>query len=89
MDEILKSDIIFWNGPLGVIEHEIYKKGSERIAMFLQNLKDKKIIVGGGETASLFDKNRNNIYISTGGGALLEYIQNGTNMYGLRAFTKL
>ena len=89
MDEILKSDIIFWNGPLGVIEHEIYKKGSEQIAMFLQNLKDKKIIVGGGETASLFDKNRNDIYISTGGGALLEYIQKGTNMYGLKAFTKL
>ena len=89
MEEILKSDIIFWNGPLGVIEHEIYKKGSEQIAMFLQNLKDKKIIIGGGETASLFDKNRNDIYISTGGGALLEYIQKGTNMSGLKAFTKL
>ena len=35
------------------------------------------------------NKNNNDIYVSTGGGALLDYIQNGTNMYGLKAFTKL
>lgn len=89
MEEVLKSDIIFWNGPLGVIEHEIYKKGSIRLATFLQNIKNKKIIIGGGETATLFNKDNNDIYVSTGGGALLDYIQNGTNMYGLKAFTKL
>ena len=65
------------------------KKGSVRLATFLQNIKNKKIIIGGGETATLFDKNNNDIYVSTGGGALLDYIQNGTNMYGLKAFTKL
>lgn len=89
MEEIINSDIIFWNGPLGVIEHDIYKKGSVRLATFLQNISNKKIIIGGGETATLFNKNNNDIYVSTGGGALLDYIQNGTNMYGLHAFTKL
>ena len=89
MEEIIRSDIIFWNGPLGVIEHDIYKKGSIRLATFLQNITNKKIIIGGGETATLFDKKNNDIYVSTGGGALLDYIQNGTNMYGLKAFTKL
>lgn len=89
MEEIIQSDIIFWNGPLGVIEHDIYKKGSIRLATFLQNIKGKKIVIGGGETATLFDKYNNDIYVSTGGGALLDYIQNGTNMYGLKAFTKL
>jgi 3-phosphoglycerate kinase len=89
MEEIIQSDIIFWNGPLGVIEHDIYKKGSIRLATFLQNITNKKIIIGGGETATLFDKKNNDIYVSTGGGALLDYIQNGTNMYGLKAFTKL
>ena len=87
--EIDEASIIFWNGPLGVIEHPIYKQGSHKIASYLKTLQNKKIIIGGGETASLFDKdNNNNIYISTGGGALLEYIQKGTTMVGLQAFTK-
>ena len=46
MDEILKSDIIFWNGPLGVIEHEIYKKGSEQTVLRqASNLPESKISV--------------------------------------------
>ena len=88
ISEIDEANIIFWNGPLGVIEHEVYKKGSIRIASYLKTLKNKKIIIGGGETASLFDKENNDIYISTGGGALLEYIQKGTHMIGLNAMTK-
>ena len=54
---------------------------------------NKKIIIGGGETASLFINSTNsnkNIYISTGGGALLEYLQNkilyNTNLVGLQRF---
>ena len=75
---IQSSDIIFWNGSLGVIEHEDYKKGSLELLDFLFNQKNKTIIIGGGETASLIiDKNNlGNIYVSTGGGALLEYLQN-------------
>lgn len=72
------SDIIFWNGSLGVIEHEFYIAGSIELLNFLCEQKDKLIIIGGGETSSLIkDKNENsNIYVSTGGGALLEYLQN-------------
>ena len=75
---IQSSDIIFWNGSLGVIEHEDYKKGSLELLDFLFNQKNKTIIIGGGETASLIkDKtNLENVYVSTGGGALLEYLQN-------------
>jgi len=88
--EIDEASIIFWNGPLGVIEHPIYKQGSIKVADYLKTLSHKKIIIGGGETASLFNKEeaRENIYISTGGGALLEYIQKGTQMVGLQSFTK-
>ena len=56
--------------------------------------KNKKIIIGGGETASIFNKDKANsdifsdIYISTGGGVLLEYIEKGTSLVGLKAFTK-
>jgi phosphoglycerate kinase len=75
---IKSSDIIFWNGSLGVIEHEDYKKGSLELLDFLFQQKDKTVIIGGGETASLItDKTGlKNVYVSTGGGALLEYLQN-------------
>jgi glyceraldehyde 3-phosphate dehydrogenase len=75
---INSSDIIFWNGSLGVIEHEFYKAGSVELLHFLCEQKDKLIIIGGGETASLIKdkKESDNIYVSTGGGALLEYLQN-------------
>lgn len=83
--EVLKlaeeSDVIFWNGSLGKIEDERYRKGSDTFVNYLLSdaCANKQIIIGGGETASLFDKtalvNKNNIYVSTGGGALLEFLQ--------------
>ena len=72
------ADVIFWNGPLGVINHPEYRKGSVELLDYLIKQKNKQIIIGGGETSSLVtDKLENsNIYVSTGGGALLEYLQN-------------
>ncbi len=107
-----KFDIIFWNGSLGVIEDERYSKGSEYLVKCLEELREKTVIIGGGETASLitdksYDKNihisvdgaiiedssRNkakHMYVSTGGGALLEYLQNkilyNTNLVGLELY---
>ena len=90
LDLIDKSDIIFWNGSLGIIEDERYVKGSLLLVDILKKCTTKKIIIGGGETASLFINSTNsnkNIYISTGGGALLEYLQNqilyNTSLVGL------
>jgi len=75
---IKESDIVFWNGSLGVIEHEEYRKGSLELLDFLFQQKEKTIIIGGGETASLIQDKTclKNVYVSTGGGALLEYLQN-------------
>ena len=75
---VKNADIIFWNGSLGVIENEFYRQGSLELLDYLNKQKDKTIIIGGGETSSLIkNKNENsNIYVSTGGGALLEYLQN-------------
>jgi glyceraldehyde 3-phosphate dehydrogenase len=72
------ADIIFWNGSLGVIENEFYRQGSLKLLDFFSKQKGKTIIIGGGETSSLIEnKNENShIYVSTGGGALLEYLQN-------------
>ena len=78
-----QSDIIFWNGSLGVIEHEEYSRGSKQVVEYLEMSKNKLVIIGGGETASLFQNTASNkhIYVSTGGGALLEYLQNKV-LYG-------
>jgi phosphoglycerate kinase len=85
-------DIIFWNGSLGVIEDSKYAAGSISLLNALEVLVDKTVIIGGGETASLVeDKNKNpHIYVSTGGGALLEHLQNkilyNSNLVGLEIF---
>ena len=90
-------DIVFWNGSLGVIEHDFYKKSSVDLVDYLQSKKNIQVIIGGGETGSLVpnsEKNNieSNIYISTGGGALLEYIQEklntNKNLVGLKMYEK-
>jgi len=89
---LTEFDIIFWNGSLGVIEDIKYSTGSINLLNTLELMVDKTIIIGGGETASLVaDKNKNpHIYVSTGGGALLEYLQNkilyNSNLVGLEIF---
>ena len=74
---------------MGVIEHETYKSGSIELMIHLNNQTNKTIIIGGGETASLINKT-SNMHVSTGGGALLEYLQakivTGKNIIGLNIF---
>ena len=79
IEECNKADIIFWNGTLGIVENEYYKLGSE-IIYYLKELQNKKIIIGGGDTAGFVNKHNNNknfYHISTGGGASIDYIANG------------
>lgn len=72
-----KSNTIFWNGPVGMYEEKPFDNGTKEICECLKKLDCKKII-GGGDTASAI----NNLgyassmtYISTGGGATLEYLE--------------
>ena len=72
---------IIWNGPLGVFEFEQFSGGTETIA---QAIADSSAfsLAGGGETISAIDKfsvTQAISYISTGGGAFLEYVQ-GTEL---------
>jgi glyceraldehyde 3-phosphate dehydrogenase len=73
------ADVIFWNGSLGLIEDHRFRQGSDTLKRMLLSpaFNKKTIIIGGGETASLFEKDQlQNIYVSTGGGALLEFVEN-------------
>jgi len=79
--EILReAKTIIWNGPMGKAEEESYDNGSRSLARAIAKLTAYKII-GGGEVVKVvedlvledkFD------YISTGGGAMLEYLAKGT-----------
>ena len=71
-------DIIFWNGTLGVVEHDLYKYGTQTLIELLKK-SGKKIVIGGGDTACFVNKFEHNFYyVSTGGGASIDYISNGS-----------
>lgn len=68
---------IIWNGPVGVFEFTQFSQGTEILARAIAN-SDAFSIAGGGDTLAAVDKY--NIadqvsYISTGGGAFLEYVE--------------
>lgn len=74
------SELIFVNGTCGKFEDERFMEGTRRL---FEALKDsgKKVIVGGGDTASAVKKfgfDNSFMHISSGGGATLEYIADGT-----------
>ena len=80
---IKRSKKIIWNGPMGVFEIDAFSKGTFEICNSVTEATKKGAfsLVGGGDSVSAVKKNNqeNNIsFISTGGGALLEYISNGT-----------
>lgn len=79
--EILKSaKTILWNGPCGVFEFDAFAKGTETVARAIAE-SDAFSIAGGGDTLAAIDKYglADKIsYISTGGGAFLEYVEGKT-----------
>jgi phosphoglycerate kinase len=74
--ELKKSRTVFWNGPVGVAEIPQFATGTEKLAKLLPTLK-AKTIVGGGSTAELIDNlglSDKITFVSTGGGASLEFL---------------
>tara|TARA_B110000285_G_scaffold116906_1_gene132502 strand:- start:419 stop:2569 length:2151 start_codon:yes stop_codon:yes gene_type:complete len=69
-----KYDVIFWNGTLGVVENNLYNHGSIALINIMMS-KNKKVIIGGGDTACFVNKFDHKFhYVSTGGGASLELL---------------
>lgn len=79
-DIIAKMKTIIWNGPVGVFEFESFAKGTQAVAAAVAANKGFSI-AGGGETIEAIDKFKVTAdisYISTGGGAFLEFVQGET-----------
>jgi len=90
--EILTSNTIFWNGPMGVFEKELFSEGTSSICNSLREAKEKgvNVIVGGGDSIAALKKLGKEDwvgYISTGGGALLESLE-GKTLPGVKALTQ-
>ena len=85
--EIKKCKTVFWNGPMGVFEFPNFAHGTKVIARALTEV-DGISVVGGGDSAAavraLGFKDSDFGYISTGGGASLEYLE-GKVLPGLQA----
>lgn len=76
--ELLQSaKTILWNGPVGVFEFDQFGKGTEVLAKAIAE-SDAFSIAGGGDTLAAIDKygiKSQVSYISTGGGAFLEFVE--------------
>jgi len=82
-DIIKNSKTILWNGPMGVFEMDSFEKGTKQAAFdIVEATKEGAFtLIGGGDSVAAI--NKYNLadkvsYVSTGGGALLEYIEQGT-----------
>jgi phosphoglycerate kinase len=88
-DVIKRSKTILWNGPMGVFEMSNFEKGTKQAAFdIVEATKGSAYsLIGGGDSVAAI--NKYNLadkvsYVSTGGGALLEYIEQGS-LPGVRA----
>lgn len=79
-DRLKHAGTIIWNGPVGVFEHEPFAEGTRTLALAIA-ASDAFSIAGGGDTLAAVDKYgvaEQISYISTGGGAFLEYVEGKT-----------
>ena len=88
-DEIKKCKTVFWNGPMGVFEFANFSNGTKVVAQALTEVKGLAVVGGGDSAAAVrklgFEDNQFG-YISTGGGASLEYLE-GKELPGLNALS--
>jgi phosphoglycerate kinase len=89
---ISRSKTILWNGPMGVFEMDKFRHGTKSIALAAVEATKQGAfsLVGGGDSVSavnMFGLAEKVSYVSTGGGALLEYFE-GKELPGIAAITR-
>lgn len=88
-DTIRQSKTILWNGPVGVFEMPAFARGTRAVADAIVNATEQGAfsLIGGGDSVAAinqFGLEKQVSYVSTGGGALLEYIE-GKELPGIAA----
>jgi phosphoglycerate kinase len=91
-DVIKNSKTVLWNGPMGVFEMPKFAAGTTAIAKAIADATAKGAfsLIGGGDSVAAINKNKladKVSYVSTGGGAMLEYIE-GKDLPGIKAIRK-
>ncbi len=86
------SKTILWNGPMGVFEMDNFDKGTKAVAEAIVKATNNGAfsLIGGGDSAaaiSKFNLTSQVSYVSTGGGALLEYME-GKELPGVKAINE-
>lgn len=86
---ITKSKLILWNGPMGVFEMENFQKGTKSVAESIVKATENGAfsLIGGGDSVAAINKFNfadKVSYVSTGGGAMLEYLE-GKELPGIKA----
>lgn len=91
--EMLKKDnykTIVWNGPLGNYEDDAFKAGTLALAKYLIDYvninQDTHLFIGGGDTVAAIntmDVKNERIFVSTGGGAMLEFLEKDGKLPGV------
>jgi len=89
---VMEAKVILWNGPMGVFEFSNYAKGTKQMAQFIAEATEKGAfsLVGGGDSVAAikaFNMADKVSYVSTGGGAMLEYLE-GKELPGVKAITQ-
>ncbi len=91
-DVISSSKTVLWNGPMGVFEMEKFSKGTSAVAQAVAKATANGAftLIGGGDSVAAINKNKladKVSYVSTGGGAMLEYME-GKELPGIKAIRK-
>jgi 3-phosphoglycerate kinase len=87
---IAAAETIIWNGPMGFFERPEYATGTEFVYQAIAENRESFSLVGGGETLTALPKEEyleTIDHVSTGGGAMLEFIEKGT-LPGIEALQK-
>ena len=79
-NEVLKTNTLLWNGPLGLFERQPFDEGTEYVLGAVSSNKNKNFfsVAGGGDTISILNKVNcfNDFsFVSTGGGAFLQWLE--------------
>ena len=91
MSVLSTAKTIIWNGPMGVFEFEHYAEGTKRVAQAIADSTENGAfsLIGGGDRVAAINKfgfTEKVSYISTGGGAMLEFLE-GKELPGVAALS--